>query len=104
MARSLRVLIRPVEIGEAKLFVAQCLEFNIAVQGQTGNGALMAFVEHLVQTLALVHKHGAENPFTYLGQAPPETWRAWDEAFKGIPQLIPVDNGLCIEPALAYAC
>ncbi len=76
--RSLRVLIRPVELGDQRVFVAQCLEFNIAVQGLTPQEAQTAFVEHLVQTYALVHQHGARDPFEYLGQGPTGAWEEWE--------------------------
>ena len=87
------------------MFLAQCLEFNIVVQGNTHQEAQTAFMEHLVQTFALVHQHGARDPFDYLGSGPPDAWRAWDAAFKGIPAPapIPFDGELRVEPALACA-
>lgn len=98
-----RVLIRPIEVSGERFFVAQCLERNIAVQGQTPPKALDAFMEHVIQIRALVKEHGAEDPFAYLDEAPHEAWQAWHEAFRGQTATVP-DESVEIETALAYAC
>ena len=79
---SLRVVITQVDLDGRRVYVAQCLEFNIAVQSETQQGAQAAFLDHLVQIHALIHEHGARDPFEYLGQGPPEALRAWEAAFK----------------------
>lgn len=98
-----RVLIRPVEVEGENLFVAQCLEKNIVVRGETPDDAFAAFLERVVQFQVLVSTHGAEDPFSYLEQAPPDAWQAWDDAFKGQTTRLPVNGPIEIEPALAYA-
>lgn len=98
-----RVLIRPVEVSGQRIFVAQCLERNIAVQGKTSSQALEAFMEHVVQVHVLVRDHGAEDPFSYLDEAPHEAWQAWHEATRGNKTTVPVDGSVEIEPAYAYA-
>ena len=101
--RSLRVLIRPTNLDGHRVFVAQCLEFNIAVQGESPEAALTAFVDNLSQTATLVRDHGASDPFDYLGQGPAEAWQAWDEAIKGEKKPDPRPNGWTCVPAFVAA-
>lgn len=79
--KRLRVLIRPAQAGE--IFLAQCLEKNIAVRGNSPDDALSAFVERLAQFHELVQNHGSEDPLLYLGDGPKKAHRAWDGAFRG---------------------
>lgn len=98
-----RVLIRPVRVSGDLFFVAQCLEKNIAVQGDRPQAALRAFMDHLVQVQTLVRENGAKDPFSHVGEAPSEAWRAFDEAFKGKTTTLNGSDEILVEPALSYA-
>ncbi len=101
--QTLQVLIKPCDLGGKRVFIAQCLEFDIVVQGDTPQDSIRAFLDQWIATRFLVESRGVRDPYEYMGRAPPEVWQAWDTAFKGLPSTVKVDGGLCVEPALAYA-
>ena len=74
---SLSVVLQPVEDSENSPYLARCLDYHMVVQGDGPANAANCFLEHLVQTEALVDEHGARDPFEYLGAGPKEVHDLW---------------------------
>lgn len=66
-------------LKEDDLWVAQCLEYDIAAQGPTVDAAKEAFVRAFAAQIAVALHHG-EEPLATFGPAPRYYWDRFSEA------------------------
>src|SRR5258708_3974865 len=75
----LRVLFQNEWNGKNRMWVAQCLEHDIAAQAEHLKDAQEKFRKTLVSHIILALKHG-EQPLKDIPEAPRRYWERWEEA------------------------
>lgn len=81
--KNIKVLVFP----EGDYYVAQCLEYDIAVQARTMSKLKERLEETLSAYVILAKEHGDE-PFSNLESAPADYWRQWDSAVHSFQNFI----------------
>ena len=79
----IKVLLFP----EGDYLIAQCLDYDLAVQGRTIHKLKDRFVSILKAHVFLAKENG-ETPFENLSPAPAEYWRQWESGGKCIENMI----------------
>lgn len=74
-----RVLIYPDTRTDGLVFIAKCLEYDIAVHAGSAEAALREFVDHVALRCQIAEKYG-QSPFDGIPPAPERFHRAWDES------------------------
>ena len=90
--KQLRVVLFVDTKGESRLWIAQCLEHDFAVQAETLRDAISAFKLGLWEQM-LLDKHFGVEPLSCLGEAPDSYVKMFDEGVpleKGIVESAPV--------------
>lgn len=82
---------RVVLCREEGIYVAQCLEYDIAAHGATVAAAREAFIDAWIRHVMVAMERGVR-PFDGLPEGPREYWRLWDESCGsgGEPQVLRV--------------
>ena len=69
-------------LREGEMWIAQCLDYDIAAQGRTIAAAKQAFA-HTFAGQVLVDVHNNVQPLQGFEQAPPEYWEKFKQADNG---------------------
>jgi hypothetical protein len=93
--------LRFVVLKEGSHLVAQCLQFDIAVQGRSME-QLSQRLEHTLAAQVLIDSHYGRRPFEGIEPAPKSYWQAWE---KSQARLVPtaIDGAQSDSPAAQIA-
>lgn len=84
-------------LKEDGLWVAQCLEYDIAAQGPTVEAAKEAFVVAFAAQIVVALHHG-EEPLATFGRAPQHYWDRFSKAQR-LAEPIRIPDPISIPPA-----